>query len=259
VMVPNTVKGNIKARLYVKDGNENKRHYGPTVELIPGQWESLIYEIPSMKGVCLEEAGVEFIPLEGSHATFLSYLDDFNFSGKPDYAVDFTKERMEVWHGLHQEVSQFTYLRGIWALEDGELSGSYHGEPAECYTGDLKWNDYSFEAVIIPKLGDSHNIQFRVQGGIRSYAVGLAPNNQITLYKNENGYKELKSTNYLWKHENVYTIYAEAVGNRFLVSVNGEKVIDFIDEENPYVNGQIGFSNFNGSHTHYKSFTVKGI
>jgi ADP-ribosylglycohydrolase len=257
VMVPSTAGAKVQARLYVKDGNGNVRYYGETIKLTPDQWTALTFTIPAMKGICLEEAGVEFIPIEGYQ--LIAYLDDFSFSGKPDYEIDFAKERLEKWHELHIEVSQFTYLRGLWTLEDGELSGSYYGEPAEAYTGDLKWKDYSFEAVVHPKLGDYHNIQFRVQGGIHSYAVGLAPDNKVCLYKNDNGYVELGFSDFNWNHNQDYSIKIEAVGNRFIVAVNNQTVLEYSDHDHPYLTGQIGFSNFSSSHTHYKGFKVMGI
>jgi hypothetical protein len=110
-----------------------------------------------------------------------------------------------------------------------------------------------------PRLGNHHNIQFRVQGGIRSYAVGLAPNNEVVLYKNENGYRSLTSSSYLWDDSHSYTLSVEAIDNHFTVYINAEKVIEYTDKENPYLYGQVGFANFNGSHTHYKGFSVKGL
>ncbi len=259
VMVPAANRLKVSARLYVKDRNAGVRHYGEKVELAAGQWTELRYDIPAMDNVCIEEAGVEWIPAEGWNSNLVAYIDDFTFSGKPDYRIDFSHERLEKWNVLHIEVSQCTYLRGIWTLEEGELSGSYYGEPAECYTGDLNWRDYTFTAVVKPKAGTHHNIQFRVQGGIRSYAVGLAPGNKIALYKNENGYRQLASADFAWSAEREYTIAVRAVGNRFDVSVNGQEVLQYVDEDRPYLSGQIGFCNFHGSHTHYKSFAVKGI
>lgn len=257
VMVPTSVHTKILARLYVRDGNEDKRYYGEKIELTPGEWTKLTFEIPVMDGVCLEEAGIEFIP-EG-WTQLVAYIDNFDFYGKPNYSIDFKKERMEHWHGLHRPVSQFTYLRGLWTLEDGELSGSYYGEPAETYTGDLKWQDYRFKAVVRPKLGEHHHILFRVQGGIRSYAVGLAPDQTLALYKNDNGYTALKSVDFNWSVDQDYTIEVEAVGNQFTISVDGRNILAFTDEHQPYLTGQVGFANFQGSHTHYKRFSVEGI
>ena len=130
---------------------------------------------------------------------------------------------------------------------------------AHCYTGDQEWRNYQFSAEVKPKLGSNHNIQFRVQGGIRSYAVGLAPNNEMVLYKNENGYRSLASSSYLWDDQQSYQLTVEAKDNHFIVSVNGDKVLEYIDNDNPYLFGKVGFSNFNGSHTHYAGVSVKGL
>jgi len=256
VKVPRVNGRKIQARLYIKDCNKNKPYFGDQIELEFDQWTELTYPIPEMNGVCIEEAGVEFIPTAGYHSNVIAYLDDFNFIGNANYTIDFKKERIEKWNGLHNEVSQTTYLRGIWTLEDGELSGSYHGEPAECYTGDLKWKNYSFKAIVKPKLGDFHNIQFRVQGGIRSYAVGLSAENKITLFKNQNGYRELVSRDFNWDLDKEYEVEVNAIDNQFTIFVDGLKMMTYQDTDSPYLTGQVGFSNFKGSHTHYKEFTV---
>ncbi|WHY66479.1 ADP-ribosylglycohydrolase family protein [Neobacillus sp. SuZ13] len=261
VLVPDDLGIRAKARLYVKDGNKGSYFYGEEKIVEPGKFCSLKYAIPALQDVHIEEAGIEFVPVVDRYYTgsLIAYIDSFDFSGSPDYEINFKNERMEHWTPLHLEVSQFTYLRGIWSLEDGELSGSYFGEPAECYTGEREWRDYQFSAEVKPKLGAHHNIQFRVQGGIRSYAVGLAPNHEVVLYKNENGYRSLVSTSYLWDDQQSYRLMVEAKDNHFIVSVNGDKVIEYTDIDNPYLFGQVGFSNFNGSHTHYAGFSVKGL
>jgi hypothetical protein len=264
VLLPEGRVNDVKAGLYIKDRNAEKRYYGEKVSLTAGEWENLVFDIPSLKGVCIEEAGIEFIPVQeerriGGLPSLIAYVDDFTFSGQPDYEIEFENERLEKWNGLHIEVSQFTYLRGLWTLENGELSGSYYGEPAEAYTGDINWRDYEFKATVIPKLGDNHQINFRVQGGIRSYAAGFAPNNKLVLYKNSNGYGELASVDYEWEVGKEYSLQIEAKESQYKVYVNDQLVLQFVDQNDPYLSGQIGFSNFNGSHTHYKGFKVKGI
>ncbi|TBL74596.1 ADP-ribosylglycohydrolase family protein [Paenibacillus thalictri] len=262
VLLPGLAGQRVKARLYVKDGNNGSFHYGADVQLTAGEWTQLQYQIPHLNGSCLEHAGIELVPMDGKGPkgpSLLCYVDDVAFGGKPNYTVDFAKERLEKWNGLHIEVSQLTYLRGIWTLEDGELSGSYSGEPAESYTGALDWADYEFEAAVVPKLGEHHRINFRVQGGIRSYAVGFAPGGKLALYKNDNGYRKLSETAYTWRLDQPEVISVKAEGSRFQVVVNGTSLIDYTDNENPYLTGMIGFSNAEGSHTHYRGFTVAGL
>ncbi|MFW6381610.1 MAG: ADP-ribosylglycohydrolase family protein, partial [Bacillota bacterium] len=257
VYLPEAGLEKVKARLFVQERNQRQKYYGEKVDLVPGNWIKVKYSIPRLENACLEKAGIELIPVEEERwrrlgfPSLIAYIDDFRFTGTPDYSVDFSQEQLEVWNGLHKEVSQFTYLRGLWTLDKGELSGSYYGEPAEAYTGDLYWKDYCFKAGVKPELGDCHNLNFRVQGGIRSYAVGLAPDNKLKLYKNNNGYKELSSTDFPWEQGETYQIEVKAEGNRYRIAVDGKLMIDYIDDDSPYLKGQIGFSSFKGSHTRY--------
>lgn len=262
IKVPKDVDG-IMASLYVKDRNSGKRYYGPKIMVEADQWVRLSYDIPGMSDVVLSESGIEFMPgqrfISRGEFPITIYLDDFRFMGEPCYSIDFSKERMEKWGGLHEMVSQLTYLRGLWTLEDGQLSGSYCGGVAESYTGDVKWEDYRFEAEVIPKLGEFHNVNFRVQGAMRSYAVGLAPNNTIALYKKSGEYNVLAQSEFDWINGHTYIIEVEVAGDEYTVSVDGRKLIEYKDEDNPYMHGQIGFSNFGGSHTHYAGFSVEGM
>lgn len=262
VILPGSTGQRVLARLYVMDGNSGRFHYGESVQLAADEWMSLEYPIPQMNGACIEHAGVELIPMDGKGEkgpSLVCHIDDMIFGGKPNYCVDFAKERIEKWTGLHLEVSQMTFLRGIWTLEDGELSGSFAGETAEAYTGTLEWENYEFTSVVVPKLGDHHRVSFRVQGGIRSYAAGFAPEGKLVLYKNDNGYSVLCEAACEWKTEEAAEIAVKAEGNRFQVSVNGKQLIDYIDESNPYLTGMIGFSNAAGSHTHYRSFSLASL
>ncbi|NGP45702.1 hypothetical protein G4V62_12325 [Bacillaceae bacterium SIJ1] len=264
VLIPKGGVQDVKARLYVKGRNTQLRYHGEEVTLVPGQWQQLHFTIPALKGVCIEEAGVEFIPVQeerrtGGLPSLIGFIDDFAFTGLPDYEVDFAEEQIEKWNELHTEVSQFTYLRGIWTLENGELSGSYAGEPAEAYTGDVHWKNYEFAAEVIPQVGDYHQINFRVQGGVRSYAVGFAKNHKLTLYKNDVGYQVLANEDYEWQVGKKYLLKVRAIDQEFTVYVNDERILQFTDNDSPYLTGQIGFSNFHGSHTHYRRFWVKGV
>ncbi|SDX09140.1 ADP-ribosylglycohydrolase family protein [Paenibacillus sp. CF384] len=258
VMLPLSEKRPIQVRLYVRDRNADVRHYGEKITLAPGEWTKLAYSIPAMENVCLLEAGIEWIP-EGGWGPLIAYVDDMQFAGKPDYAIDFAQERLEKWNGIHIEVSQLTYLRGLWTLDEGKLCGSYYGESAESYTGDLQWKDYRFAASVIPQSGSEHRVLFRVQGGIRSYAAGFSEGGKFRLYKNENGYRELASVDFEWAYGQEYDVAISTIGGDFEVSVNGDTVIRYKDEAAPYLNGMVGFANDQGSRTQYSTYAVKGI
>lgn len=249
----------VKARLYVRDRNGGGRHYGDPVVLSANEWSLLTYRIPAMANACLIEVGIELVRTEGGWRELIVYLDRMRWSGAPDYRADFAGETVEHWHGRHREISQFTHLRGIWTFEDGQLSGRFCGETAECYTGMPDWKDVRFHACLTPRHGDDHRILFRVQGAIRSYAAGLAPGNRVVLYKNDLGYKELAAAACEWQAGREYAIEIDAAGNRFVVRVDGQALIDYTDTDRPYLRGMIGFCNGGGSHTLYRSYEVKGL
>lgn len=255
VKIPADAGFGVLACLYVKDGNSGRCFEGGKADLVPGEWTQLRFDIPRMDGACLEEAGVKLIPKMGRN-TVVVYLDDFSFSGLPDYSLDFSRERMEIWHGLHQEVSQFTYLKGIWKLEDGELSGSC-SDFGEAYTGAHDWSDYTFAVTVMPKLGDYHQINFRVQGAIRSYAVGLAPDNKLVLYKNENGYRILTSADFPWEQGKAYTMKVKAKGPLLTIWCQDQEIMTYTDHDAAYLTGSVGLSILKGSHCHYRNLIIK--
>ncbi|OPJ60217.1 ADP-ribosylglycohydrolase family protein [Clostridium oryzae] len=243
------------ACLYVKDGNSGKYYESCAIQLEPGTWQKLNYDIPRIDGACLEEMGFKIISKDGFRQTLIAYIDDVDFNGLADYSIDFGKEKIEFWNNLHQEVSQFTYLKGIWTLEDGELSGSC-SDYGEAYTGGYDWEDYGFQATVIPKLGNHHNINFRVQGAMRSYALGLAENNKLLLYKNHNGYSELMQTVFEWSHNAAYTFCVNVCGNNIKVFYKDKLILEYTDSDKPFLKGQIGVSVKEGSHCHYKDFAI---
>jgi ribosome maturation protein Sdo1 len=49
---------------------------------------------------------------------------------------------------------------------------------------------------------------------------------------------------YAWEAGKAYTIRVKVVGNRFEVAVNGQALLKYTDDQEPYLKGQIGFSNF---------------
>jgi len=259
LFLPKEAPASVKALLYVKDGNSGQYYYSESITPEAGKWEQLSFDIPFLSGACIEEAGIEIVPFEGTISELVFYVDAFTFKGLPAYEGDFTKEKLEKWNNLHTEVSQFTYLRGIWTLEEGQLSGSYTGGSAECYTGDTAWKDYSLEAEIIPNLGEEHGILVRVQGGIRSYAVGLSAGNKLTLKKNDNGYTILSEVDFEWDLEQAYSFVIVVKGAQITVQYEGEEVLSFEDSNSPYLNGSIGFASMNNSHTHFGKYVVRGI
>jgi hypothetical protein len=166
----------------------------------------------------------------------------------------------------HFTISQLTVLKGLVYLEDEKLHISC-SDYAEVYTGRHDWTDYSASYFITPLTGKDHAANFRVQGGIRSYAAGFGIDDndksgkkdklyKLRLYKNENGYRKLAETDFDWEYGKEYKITVTTKGNHFTVQVNDKKYIDYTDTDNPYLTGSIGLSVKNGSRSSISKIVV---
>lgn len=249
VYLPEDAPTKILAGLYVWDDNAGEGYYAVSTALIPGKWHSLEFNIPSLSGACLNEVGIVFRNL-GEPWSGSALITNLDWGGTPDFCFDFSKERHE-----YDGVSQWTYLRGYWRLEDGAYHGSGVGIN-ESYTGDIDWKDYTLTVRLTPLCGEYHLIMGRVQGTLRSYAFGLTPEG-LALYKNENEYKLVASMPFDWSNNQSYELNLQIVGNHFRGSVMNGPVLDWEDSNNPYLNGQIGLANFSGCHTCYETVTCK--
>ena len=250
----------VKARLFIADSIKELHYFNNEIILKNKSWNLLKFKVPKLTNICIDKIGIEIIPLNTNKKNKLTiFIDDIELFGLPNYKINFNENMIEKWNFQHEEIKQFTYLRGSWSIVQDKLSGSGYGEPAEIYTGNINWSDYIYTAKIVPKIGNYHNINFRVKGGILSYAVGLAADNKLKLYKKNKEYKTLKSIDYNWLIDKEYNFKVVVNDNIIEVFINGSKRFDFKDNVNPILHGQIGFSNLKGSRTLYKGYSIKGL
>lgn len=245
--------------LYVREAHTGKIHESETYELTKGEWKELRYEIPAMEGALLDEMGFCF-HVKGAHMQvfdFTGLIDDLYADGQPDYSVELANEKEEVWTGLHREISQFTKLKGLMYLSDGELHLSC-SDFAEAYTGRHDWEDYTAEFTFTPLTGENHMVNIRVQGAIRSYAFGLLPNGKAAILKNQNGYTVLAECGFEWKAGKEYTVKMTAEGNRITAEIDG-CCLEAQDTDAPYRKGSVGVALRNGSHCKYRRIKIGRI
>jgi ADP-ribosylglycohydrolase len=249
LFLPDDAPDQLRAGLFVHDDNSQQNHQATTQPLTPGQWHELSFQIPVLHNALLSEAGLVFRNL-GAPWTGNIFLEWLDWDGTPSFSNDFALERPE-----YGAISQWTFLRGWWRLEDG----NYHGSGAgvnESYTGAMDWQDYELTVRLRPLLGQHHLILARVQGARRSYAAGLGPDGQLVLYKNEGGYRAVKSAPCPWQHGQSYDLTLRAQGNQLTAAI-GDTQLAWTDDDTPHLTGQIGLANFAGCHTAYEKFSFK--
>lgn len=251
---------NTQVCLYAKEYNTGEMVFGESIYPDKKQWTQMSWKIPKMEGGLIAEIGFCFCVKEENSwdGSFVGMIDNLYTDNQADYAILFDKEEEEVWPGLHREVRQFTRLKGMLYLEEGQLHLSC-ADFAEAYTGKYDWKDYIAAFTLTPLNRGMHMVNVRVQGAIRSYAAGLLPDGRFGILKNENGYRILTETAYKWEAEKEYVIQVHVSGNRIEASIQGEVSIIAEDETDPYIAGSIGLSVFKGAHTKYRKIEVRTI
>ncbi|MCL2527920.1 MAG: ADP-ribosylglycohydrolase family protein [Defluviitaleaceae bacterium] len=242
-------------RLYVRNAATGEIIEGEAVIPPKGRWENLAFTIPRIEAGLIDEAGFIFELCNAQDTQVDCFIDDFFFSGRPDYSIDFAQSREEVWHFRHKAVSQFTRLKGLMYLDGGKMHLSCH-DFGEAYTGHHNWTDYTAVFSMTPLTGEYHLVNVRVQGAIRSYGAGFFEKGKIGLFKNENGYRKLVSADFEWEHGREYTIAVAIEGPKLVVAVDGVEMLSFTDDDAPYLQGGIGVAVRDGGHAMYGGVSV---
>ncbi len=258
VLLPPVETMELFAVPYVKMGRSGEILRGEKVAA-GLNWQELSLTIPGGLDDYVQETGVILYSLgKGADcAPVVFYLDDLYYDGKPEYRIDFSKEKILDWTFSHHDLSQFACLKGYFFLKDGGLHLSC-SDFGEMYTGHYSWTDYSVEGKLTALAGDSCFLNIRVQGGMRSYAAGFS-GGKVVLSKNMCGYKTLCEKPLSFAPGQEHALKVEAVQNRLTVWVDGEKMLEYEDNDAPILTGSIGVSVGDGSHCLYRDLAVKGV
>ena len=227
------------------------------VELKRGEWTLVSIAIPPMDDALLDEAGFAVDALTpGCFANLRLLTDDWRVDGDANYAVDFASVQTERWNATHEEIAQFTRLKGLASLVDGGLHFSC-ADFGELYTGSPRWRDYAVSFAVAPQSGGWHMVNARVQGALRSYAAGFSAEGRLGLYKNENGYRALAETDYPWTLGKTYALTLTVIGNVLRAAVDGETLLECVENDHPYLTGAVGLSARDGSAALWTRYEVR--
>jgi len=232
----------VTARLFARDHASGEVFYGPAAALPAGETADLSFPVDRPEEGLIDHVGIVFSAQEPT--TAVAYLDRVDWSGAPACTFDLTGADPMLGWG---------YLRGRWFGRAGALNGSHYGSDAEAYTGSQAWQDYRYEVQLRPHCGERHRILFRVQGAQRSYAFGLAPGGRVAFEKNGQGYCEVASALLPWELQRTYTLTVEVKGNQMIGLVDGQRVLQWIDEGSPLEAGCVGLGLRNGRTIYYRA------
>jgi len=248
-----SLAGDCTAQLYAKNATTGEIFASEKINPSHDTWVKLSYKIPGIENGLIDEAG--FIITSLYDGEIVCFIDDLYFEGQADYTIDFSKPDFDNWAGHHKSIKQFSKVKGLTAYEDNMLSISC-ADFAEIFTGHHDWADYVVTAKLVPQAGHDHYVNVRVQGAMRSYAIGLCDGGKICVIKNEYGSHVIAQADFSWEMGKTYELMVNVNGPAIDVYVNGAKVLQCMDNDNPHLTGAVGLSVKNGSRTSYKTLAV---
>jgi len=250
----------LDARIVIHDRNSDRCFYSE-VNQLGGALSMIEFHIPRMEGVLIDRLGLIVRPRDRI-VDYDVFIEGYGVFGTPDYLVDFSKERQEHFgytNGKpHIEISQFTYMNGLWELHDGCLSGSCAAE-GEAYTGDFQVTDYMVDCRVKPMTGWHHLMNVRVRGASSSYAFGFFGRDTVALLKKNLGYSVVASKEFPYVLGREYGFRIEVKGSRITAGIEGKVLFTWDDLEGAYAYGQWGFTVLQGSHCHYQDLSVSPV
>ena len=108
-------------------------------------------------------------------------------------------------------------------------------------TGTEDWKNYSITSKITRQLMKSGGLIVRYQGLKRYYALELCSNNKLRLIKMKYGLEILKEIDFDIEFYREYELSLKVEDNKLIGSVGTNELIEYIDENNSFENGGIGF------------------
>lgn len=250
------VREGYEVSVYAQDGRGGRMWKSQSITLQAQRWTKLTWQIPGMQDALITEYGFCFNGKEAAQDKAVFYLDDVSSGGALEYTIDFSKEQEEIWNQLHQEISQFTRMKGLLYIEDKRLNISC-ADSGEAYTGHYYMKDSVLEAEMTPYYGKRHMLMLHVQGAQRAYAAGFWDNGEVAILRKEGEFIPLISKKFLWECGTEYHLCFESVGSKLALYIDKEKVLEIEDNEGPE-HGCVGICVQDGGRSIYQKLKVKG-
>lgn len=199
-------------RIFCEDIHTGQRYYSPSGVKV---WRM---DVP--KDSCIGKIGLAIQAKPGCSVT-VSLLA---IEGLVDYAVDFEKEKMEEYSLEHREVSQCTYYKGVWDLEDGYLTGRCL-EDGQLYTSKPLGN-FEMKTFMTPVIGDTMGILFGVRGAGKQRRL-IFQKGEVMLIEYQFGEEVLAREPYLLETGKQVEIWMRNANGCLQVRINGKMIFDF--------------------------------
>ena len=221
---------NVQVSLYIETGEDEAVTIdGPSLELAPGQTQTIEWTVPDTGGEPIAWVGIQ-TNTQGDVVT----LDWLTWDGAPSTSLlrpATNAEALSAW------ASSFQVGR---ATEPGSVGCVSNEGRGMAITGTREWRDYTLTARIAPHLAAAVGIAARVQGLERYYALLLNASGQIQLIKRLGGERVLAQKPLAMELDHMYEFSLNVAGNRITGALDGEQVFEVTDDDRPLETGAVG-------------------
>ncbi|QCR33225.1 ADP-ribosylglycohydrolase family protein [Lysinibacillus sp. SGAir0095] len=235
---------------YVRTTSDKKIMKTKEPIIVNNIWQTIEFTVPDTKGDLIEEVGL-MIHSDSSRterAFGKIFLDEFRIYGRPSYEIDFKKQAFEF-----NCVTPFAHQRGNWFLEEAKMQMESN-ENCTSFTGHYYMEDAVIEAQISPEKGNSHGILFRSLGTEQFYYAGFDSADKVSIGRKNFDTTVLASTDYKWKHGELYHLKVKAIDNNLSLYINDEHLLTVQDDT--FLHGMWGFYAFEGGKCCYTNIKV---
>jgi len=147
-----------------------------------------------------------------------------------------------------------------WTVEDGAIVG--RGARSHLFYKERKFTDLEFKAEVKLNEGGNSGMYFRAQfspGWPKGYEAQVN-NSHRDPVRTGSLYNLVPIRKQLVEDDTWWTQHIIAKGNHIIIKVNGETVVDFVDEDNTYKKGYVALQQHDpGSVVHYRNLKVRPL
>ena len=228
--------GPVEARLLIRyygDRDELQTLAGSPEALSPGRDAMLVWRIPDLGGAPVTEVGIAVEPAEAGAGAV--YLDWLTWDGAPDVEFRRPDAPGEMWQRAW--VNGVDQFEGRWP-EPYRISQN-HGTGL-ISQGTADWIDYRVTADVTILLAKQGGIAARVGGMRRWYALMLCDDGLARLVKDREAITILAEYPFVVQLDRRYRLSLTVRGNRVIGEIDGLRVADVLDDNDPLPAGGVG-------------------
>jgi ADP-ribosylglycohydrolase len=205
-------------------------HAGPSLTIDGGAEAEFRWRVPETGGEPIFAVGLEIRSCEKGTL----YLDCLTWDGAPDVTLTRPEGAGDLWRRAW--VDAVDHFEGRWPEPFRVIKNEGTGLISQ---GTKDWTDYRVSAPVTIRLAKSGGIGARVGGLRRYYALLLDEAGTARLVKSRDLVTVLAVAPFTVERDRVYELAVDVRGNRIAGSVDGQKLFDFEDNDQPLTGGGV--------------------